>query len=268
MGYLISAHTNSTDCYSCSRMWTEDMVCTFPDGSFAKNGVWCGGRAYNLCLKYAWDNFLPKQLDDMKRLGFTEPHYIDVFTAVNPYACYNPRHKINAKQVAEYQDMIAQKCVENFGGFSSECGYDHIIDKIDYCNYVGRRFVAEQNPLVKRVLPVWEIVYHGIVLSNPDRYTQQNITDNKDKILRLMESGGRPIIYTNRLSDVPVIAKLYELYKPVRHLQTELIHSHRQAAKDVYITIYENGAEMVCNYSQTPFNYKGQTVEPKGYKLF
>lgn len=268
MGYLISAHTNSTDCYSCSRMWTEDMVCTFPDGSFAKNGIWCGGRAYNLCLKYAWDNFLPKQLDDMKRLGFTEPHYIDVFTAVNPYACYNPRHKINAKQAAEYQDMIAQKCVENFGGFSSECGYDHIIDKIDYCNYVGRRFVAEKNPLVKRVLPVWEIVYHGIVLSNPDRYTQQNITDNKDKILRLMEFGGRPIIYTNRLSDVPVIAKLYELYKPVRHLQTELIHSHRQAAKDVYITTYENGAEMVCNYSQTPFNYKGQTVEPKGYKLF
>ena len=269
MGYLISAHTNSTDCYSCSRIWTEDMVCRNPDGTLAKNGIWCGGRAYNLCLKYAWDNFLPRQLDDMKRLGFTGPHYIDVFTAVNPYACYNPKHAINAKQAAEYQDKIAQKCVENFGGFSSESGFDHIIDKLDYCNYVGNRIQYEgARPLIKRVLPIWEIVYHGIVLYNPDRYTQQDITADKRKILRLMEFGGRPIIYTNKFERIPAIAKLYELYKPVRKLQFETMESHSEISKDVYITKYGNGAESVCNYSGKPFEYRGEKIAPLGYKFF
>ena len=63
MGYLISAHTNSTDCYSCSRMWTEDMVCTFPDGSFAKNGVWCGGRA---CFSYDYIGSLKNGVQVLK----------------------------------------------------------------------------------------------------------------------------------------------------------------------------------------------------------
>lgn len=269
MGYLISAHTNSTDCYSCSRLWTEDMVCRNSDGSLAKNGIWCGGRAYNLCLKYAWDNFLPKQIDEMGRLGFTAPHYIDVFSAVNPYACYNPKHAVNPKEAAEYQNKIAQKCIDVFGGFASESGFDHIIDKLDYCNYVGNRIQYEgTKPLIKRVLPIWEIVYHGIVLYNPDRYTQQYISGDKRKVLRLMEFGGRPIIYTNKFASIPKIAALYELYKPVRHLQTEFIYSHSELSDGVYLTKYENGAETVCNYSPKPFAYRGETVAPLDYKLF
>lgn len=269
MGYLIAAHTNSTDCYSCSRLWTEDMVCAKPDGTLAKNGIWCGGRAYNLCLKYAWDNFLPGQLEEIKRLGFTGPHYVDVFSATNPYACFNPKHKINSKQAAEYQNMVAQKCIDLFGSFSSESGFDHIIDKLDYCNYVGNRMKhVKKYPILERIQPVWEIVYHGIVLSNPDRYTQQDISGDKRKILKLMEFGGRPIIYTNKFEKIPAMAKLYEIFKPVRHLQLEMIHSHSEIARDVFVTRYENGAEMLCNYSQKPYNYKGKTVEPLGYKLF
>ena len=269
MGYQISAHTNSTDCYSCSRLWDKDMVCIKHDGTLAKNGIWCGGRAYNLCLKYAWDRFLPKQLEDIAKLGFSGSHYVDVFSCIAPYDCFHPKHKINKKQAGEIQLEIADKCIELFGGFSSEGGYDHIIGKLDYCNYVANYMkLVGKKRLIEDIKPLWEIVYHGIVLSNPDRYTQQDITADWRKILKLMEFGGRPIIYTNKFEKIPAIAGLYEIFKPVRHLQKELIHSHGELAKGITITKYENGEEIICNYNNTAYLYKGKVVLPKNYLLY
>ena len=103
---------------------------------------------------------------------------------------------------------------------------------------------------------------------NPDRYTQHDITADKRKILRLMEFGGRPIVYTNKFERIPAIAKLYELYKPVRKLQYETMESHEEISKDVYITKYSNGAESVCNYSAKPFEYRGEKIAPLDYRFF
>lgn len=291
MGFPISCHTNSTDCYQVADIWSEDLVCKNPDGSLQKGGVWAGGRAHNLCTKRIWQLCLPQQLKKVKELGFDGSHYIDVFTATYPHFCCDPNHPATRKDMAEIQLEIAKYCVGLFGGFSSECGYDHLAAQLDYCNYVSatmRSLQNNPNPMVERVVPFWEIVYHGTILSTPDRLVQ-NHTRGKPKnknlssadlrfmegdgitdpvhSLKIVEFGGRPIFYTSHMRDVPYIKKAFDEFKPVRHLQFEQIHSHEKIADGVFLTEYENGAKIVSNYNKKTFIYNGKSVPPVGYIL-
>ena len=86
--------------------------------------------------------------------------------------------------------------------------------------------------------------------------------------LKIVEFGGRPIFYTYRFADVPRIRKAWDEFVPIRHLQRELMVSHREIAPDVFETRYANGAATVCNYGTSPFFFEGEKVAPMGYALF
>ncbi len=291
MGFPIACHTNSTDCYQVADIWSEDIVCKKPDGSLQKGGVWCGGRAYHLCTKRIWQMCLREQLKQVKEMGFDGSHYIDVFSAVYPNYCCDKNHPATRKEMGEVQKEIAKYCVELFGGFSSGCGYDHVAGQLDYCNYVSTSMLAlknKPNAMVERVVPLWEIVYHGTILGTPDRMVQ-NHTRGKPKYknvssadlrfmvgdgvtdpvnsLKIVEFGGRPIFYTSHMRDVPYIKKAFDEFKPVRHLQFEFMDSHEKIAEGVFLTTYSDGSKIVSNYNKTPFNYEGKTVEPINYIL-
>ena len=93
LGYIIDGHSNYTDCFTCSPLWDNgNIACLSPKGTREFNGVWSGGKAYNLCLKNAWETFLPGDLEKISKLGFRGCHYVDVFSAVQPYRCCNPQH--------------------------------------------------------------------------------------------------------------------------------------------------------------------------------
>ena len=305
IGYTVHAHTNTSDCYTCSRMWSPDITALGKDGKFQSSGYWCGGKAYQICAKNAWEKFLPEQLKKVRELGFDAPHYIDVFSATPPYLCHNPKHPANRAQMGEVQKEIAEFCKKEFGGFASEGGYDHISGQLDYINYVGSRmrgwrdvkkgekvagkFYHRLAEWVDEYVPLWELVYHGIILSNPDRLTQNHTLGNVRKsssldsgdlrcldrdgiqdayaTLKLMEFGGRPIFYTSRFEDIPLIKKAYDEFLPVRHLQLELMEKHKFLAPDVTLTVFGNGDEIVCNYGEKPFQYKGKTVGKMSYAL-
>ncbi len=285
MGVPTACHTNATDCYQVADVWSEDIVCKNPDGSLQRGGVWAGGRAYHLCTKRYWQMNLRDQLRLVKEMGFYGSHYIDVFSAVYPNFCRDKNHPATRADMAEVQKDIAKFCVDLFGGFSSECGYDHVAQYMDYCNYVcatERGLKNRPNPIVERTVPIWEIVYHGYILSTPDRLVQ-NHTRGKPKhknlssadlrfmegdgvldpynSLRIVEFGGRPIFYTSHMRDVPYIKRAFDEFKPVRHLQFELMYSHDELAKGVYITTYEDGSKVVCNYNSEPYLYKSEKVK-------
>ena len=291
MGYQVAAHTNSTDCYQVADIWSPDIVCKNPDGSMQRGGVWCGGRAYCLCTKRIWQMCLRDQLKQVREMGFNGSHYIDVFSAVRPNFCCDKNHPATRKDMADVQVEIAKYSCEIFGGFSSECGVDHMAGQLDYCNYITTSMAAQArrpNKMVSEIVPLWEIVYHGIILSTPDRYLQNHtrgnplyknvssadlrfmvgdgITDPR-KSLKLVEFGGRPIFYTSAFRDVPYIKKAFDEFKPVRHLQFEFMRSHSKVADGVYLTEYENGERTVCNYNDTPFVFEGKTVAPVSYIL-
>ena len=291
MGFQVAAHTNSTDCYQVADIWSPDLVCKNPDGSLQKGGVWCGGRAYHLCTKRIWQLCLRQQLKQVRQMGFKGSHYVDVFSAVYPNFCRDKNHPATRKEMAEVQVEIAKYCCDLFGGFSSECGFDHMAGQLDYINYITttmRSQANNPNPMLSEIVPLWEIVYHGIILSTPDRHLQNHtrgkplyknlssadlrfmvgdgVTDPR-KSLKLVEFGGRPIFYTSAFRDIPYIKKAFDEFKPVRHLQLEFMQSHSKLAKGVYLTEFGNGERIVCNYNETPFVFEGKTIEPISYIL-
>ncbi len=272
MGYIMDGHSNYTDAFTCSPDWSPDNISKSPDGKLELNGAWSGGRAYNLCLVNAFEKYIKPDLEKIAALGFRGAHYIDVFTAVYPYRCYDPKHFGTRKQVGEIQDKIAAICREKFGGFASECGFDHFIDKVDYINYVTApmraKYVYKSKGMqfVDTFVPFWELVYHDIVLHNTDKITQEVLS--QDNNLTLVEFGGRPIFYSVSDRNMMGIKKAYDQFMTLRHLMLEEMLSHKKVSENVFEIKYGDGSVIVVNKTDKPYVYNGHVVEAKNFKLF
>ena len=64
------------------------------------------------------------------------------------------------------------------------------------------------------------------------------------------------------------IKRMYDRWQMLKHLQFEYMEDNVEIAPDVFRSIYSNGQEVVCNYRDTPFEYRGISVEPFSYGLF
>lgn len=275
LGYLIDAQDNYTDCYTVSPLWDGGSIaCLGPDGVRDVNGSWCGGRAYNLCLRNAWDvqGFMPRDLKRTAGLGFWGCHYIDVFTAAFPYRCLNPAHPGTRPEQMQYQIKAAKLCRDLFGGFSSECCFDHLVGYVDYINYatprirdLRRQAARGAITLVDKVVPFWELAFHDVVLSNPDKVTQEVLAQPEN--LLLVEFGGRPIFYHFGDDNIPAIAKAYEQFKRLRHLQVEEMTRHDELADGFVRVRYGNGDTIYVNHTKQPQSADGLTVPPMDFAL-
>ena len=293
LGYQFALHATNTDGYMCSRLWDEDWVCKFADGKFYEGGLWAGGQCYWVCQQCAWERWLPGEMREMAALGIRGPHYIDVYSATYPIPCGDHKHPCTPEKTAEYQNRILAYGKELMGASGSESGYDHVAGNVDYINYIERDLKllheGRHNKMVAGVYPLWELVYHGIILYNSDRLTQNHTrgkclykleksgdprwmegdgVEDPYVALKIVEFGGRPIFYTYKFADVPRIRKAWDEFVPVRHLQRELMTSHREVAKDVFETRYADGSRTVCNYRAEAFSFGGETAPSMGYVLF
>ena len=275
IGYIIDAQDNYTDCYTVSPLWDNgNVACLGLGGKLDVNGSWCGGRAYNLCLKNAWEvqGFMPHDLRRTAGLGFWGCHYIDVFTAAFPYRCLNPAHAANRNEQMRYQVKAAKLCRELFGGFSSECCYDHLVGYVDYINYATRMMLALRKSaaagkpsLVDKVVPFWELAFHDVVLSNPDKVTQEVLAQRENLIL--VEFGGRPIFYHVGDDNIPGIVRAYEQFKRLRHLQLEEMTRHDELVDGFVRVRYGNGEAIYVNHTDKSQTADGVTVPAMDFRL-
>ena len=274
LGYIIDGHSNYTDCYAISPLWDGgNIACKGPDGKILRcHDAFAGGRAYNFCLKNAWETFLPKELERIASLGFYGAHYVDVFTAVFPYACCDPKHKANRKEIAAYQRKVVMKCQELFGGFSSECDMDHLLGYVDYINYATRemknldiQLKKGKTPLVDKVVPFSELAFHDYVLANPDKITQEVL--NAENNLKLVEFGGRPIFYEFGDAILPDLKKAYDQHKVLRHLQLEEMVEHRELRPGVVRVTYGNGDRVYVNHTAEAQTVDGLSLDAVSWKL-
>ena len=104
--------------------------------------------------------------------------------------------------------------------------------------------------------------------SGDPRWMEGDGIEDPFAALKIVEFGGRPIFYTYKFADVPRIKKAWDEFVPVRHLQRELMESHREVAPDVFETRYADGSRTVCNYRSASFDLDGEPVPPMGYVLF
>ena len=292
LGYQFALHASNTDGYMCSTKWDEDWVCKRADGTWDKGGLWAGGQCYWVCQKCAWERWLPEEMKMMADLGIRGPHYIDVYSATYPQRCGDPKHPCTPEQMAEYQNRILAHGKALMGGAASESGYDHVAGNLDYINYVERdlKLLDEGKlpKLAKGVYPLWELVYHGIVLYTSDRWCQNHTrgkcmykleksgdprwmigdgVEDPRVALKIVEFGGRPIFYTYKFADVPRIKKAHDEFVPVRHLQKEEMVRHETLAPNVFLTVFGDGSKIVSNYNALSWSWKGRAVGPVSYLL-
>lgn len=273
-GYQIVCHTNSTDCYSIAEDFSENIVIHKKDGSLEyEETPWSGGRMYHLCPKKAVE-FAKRDLPKIAELGFKGIHYIDVMSVISLRKCYHPEHPVHQGETAEIYREIANECKKLFGGFASEGVFDFSSDYLDYGLYVA--FGDNKKTLFDKEVPLWPMVYNGIITSNPSTTTVNYPIKHPKNRLKLIEFGGRPSFYfyskfmTNPGRDVDWLGKedmecdddealkgavacikeAYEEYKSRRYLQYEFIVKHEEVEQNVYEVTYSDGSILKVDYRE------------------
>lgn len=290
MGFQMVCHTNSHDAYMIADTWDAEFVVKKPDGSFSPYTVYGGGQVFTVCPQRAFERFAQKELRAIADLGFRGLHYNDVLTVVPPSECYDPRHPLNRNQGAYWTGKIMGEAQTVMGGSASEGGHDFCCGQLDFALYASI-VPPKPHPMVDRMVPFWQLVYHGIILSNPFPTTCNYTIKDPAARLMLPEFGGRPFFYfysnyrdngdawmgkedltcgdNQSLTDsVSKIKEGYDDYKALSYLQTEFMERHEAIAKDVFRVKYSDGSELVANYSNQSFSYREKAVKSMGYQVY
>lgn len=284
MGYAMVCHTNSTDAYSIADCWQDTQIIRDRTGEKVRNAQpWSGGDMYQVCpicgLRQARES-LPK----VRALGFSGTHYIDVITTVFPRACHDPQHPVTRRQCADLWNRIFRLSRQQFGGISSEGAFDFAAPELDFGLYVS--FGLKDCAFADEVVPLWQLVYHGYMLSNP--YTK-TVNPTEEDLLKLAEYGGRPTFYfdskfvtpepgkevnwmgeedfychtpQDRKTSAAYIARVYRWYEGIRYLQLLRMDRHDILPDGRRRVIYENGDEMLIDYGAKKAWLNGQQILP------
>ncbi len=286
LGYRMTVHVNHTSFYygKAKRLPLED-VCKGPDGKARKYTFWPGGQAYFSCYQTLCNRLLDADLSKFKSMGLNGTFHVDVTSAREPTPCHDPMHPNNRKQMADWQNRVNKKCRDAFGAYSSECAFDHVAKTLDYGLYVSWQGSESLKfgKLIDRPIPLTELVYHGIILTNPFYGTidapyergEDKFSDVKEsyaylgsaanRMLKVIEFGGRPSFYYIDYKDLSPMKGFYDEYQKLKHLQFEFMDSHEEVAKGVFSTTYSDGTCIVCNYRDEAFDFKGKSIKPKSY---
>lgn len=290
LGYQVVAHCNHRDAYLIADSWDAEYIREKnPDGTLRRGKTtWGGGRMYTICPKRAYEKFALQQMPMVRAMGFRGLHYLDVYSCVGAERCDDPRHPLNEREGAKYVGHILQLGRDTFGGISSEGSYDQNAGQLDYVLYVSfaRPFeAATYAGLVDRLVPMFQLVYNGIIFSNPYTTTVNAQIKGRPSELKTIEFGGRPSFYfyanfltpgkgKNWMGDVDLecgtdevlaqsvahIKRGVDAHQKVWKLQYEYMDGHDELAQGVYRTSYSNGAKIYVNYNETPSTVDGVTV--------
>lgn len=266
-GYQIVCHTNSTDSYSIADRFSEDIVIRKSNGEFdTLDTFWSAGKPYNICPKKALE-FAKEDIPKIAELGFRGLHYIDVITIIANRECYAKNHPSTKKDTMDCYNEIMKLCHDEIGGFASEGAFDFAAKYLDYALYISWGDLDDS--FFDGELPLWELVYHGIILYNPSTVTLNCTIKGKKNVDKLLGYGGRPSFYlyskfliggsidwlgaedlfidTDEQLEYTVskIKEIYDDYKESYHLQQEYFVSYEKIDDEKVKIKYSDGTEIV-----------------------
>ena len=295
LGYEVVAHGNHRDAYLIADSWDAEYIREKnADGTLRRGRTtWGGGRMYTICPQRAYERFALQQMPMVRALGFRGLHYLDVYSCVGAERCDDPRHPLNERQSAAWVGHILQLGRDTFGGIASEGSYDQNAGQLDYVLYVSfaRPFdAATYKGLVDRLVPMFQLVYNGIILSNPYTTTVNAPIKGRASELKTIEFGGRPSFYfyanfltpgkgKNWMGDedltcatddelarsVAAIKRGVDAYQKVWRLQYEYMEGHDELAPGVYRTRYADGTRVYVNYNDAPVPVGEVTVPARDW---
>lgn len=285
LGYRISLHTNLIDSYEIADTFTWDDVAVNRDGTYNQTGHYSGGYAYHVCLKKQLKNNR-RDLPDVAALGLNGIHFTDVISIVEPDSCHAKDHVCYTKEGVELAQTIIKESRELMGAFSSEGTMDFALKDLDYGLYVsfGDGFGKKVIPFADRLLPFFELTYHGILLYNPISPTvNYPIKGDRDRLIYHLR-GGKPTFYfyskfrtggqKNWMGEVDLTAETDEKlaesvsyvaegakeYLPRADRQFVFMKNYEAFESGVEVATYEDGCRVVGNFSESDAEYEGHTV--------
>ncbi len=279
LGYQVTCHTNSNSAFHIAEDFSEDWLRQNKDGqTLDSNFLWSGGLEHELCPKVAYE-FAAKTLPRVAALGFEGLHYVDVIGLLPLKDCYHPLHPVTFSECKSYYEKIAALSREHFGGFSTEGVRAHLAKCIDfglYISYVPCLAEKVVNPIGDEYVPLWQLVFHGIVLSNPYTDTVNAPVKSRKHVLKLYERGGRPTLYyyskfvtdqndkglPNWMGNSDFImdtdeelalsadraAELYHEYGKIKYLQNHFMDKHERVSDAVTRITYSDGSVVTVDY--------------------
>jgi hypothetical protein len=183
-------------------------------------------------------------------------------------------------------------CQRLFGGFSSEGAYDFAVENLDYGFYVDQGNVPSPTAPVDVHIPIHQLIFHGIVLTNPSTKTVNVPIRDTDSQLYFEECGGRLTFYIYQKFITPVgsfsnwlgnedltiddekqldqvtdiIAKSYDHYKEVSRLQSVFMDRYDIIEEGVKLVTYHDGTRLVSNHNDRDITFEGHSVAARSYK--
>jgi len=290
VGYQTVCHTCFYSAYVIADDFDEEYLLKEKDGSLQPSHLnWGGGRPYRTCPQRAYEKWTKKNMQLMKDLGFHGLHYHDVYSILPPRICYDPRHPCDPNDSIRWYVRQMEETRDLIGGTQSEGPFDHYAGNLDFCMY-GYFYPLEKDDYVKkrkqladRHVPLFQLVYHGIILSNPFTGTLNYPLKAPHKRLKFIEFGGRPLFvwYANFLTgkgnwmgkedltcatdeelkrSVAAIRRGYDEFERLAHLQFEYMTDHRVLTPTVTLTAYANGERVLVNHGDTDFTFEGTRI--------
>ena len=303
LGYKITCHTNTADHYEIASTFSEKDLAKKRDGSTYSHGNWAGGQSFAACpvtqMRYAQED-LPK----IAALGFKGLHYIDCLSICKPDPCFDPDHTVTVREAIGYYRRIMSLSTKLLGGFSSEGCVDATHGELDFSLYNCFRdrnatLMAKDDVLCDEVVPIAEILMHGIILYNPSSTTVNHTIKEDDTVASVLLLGGRPAMYiyskfvsenkrmfssldNNWMGKVDLvldtdedlhetamaIRRAEELYAPIRAHADSLVEGYYIEPSGVKVMRYEDGFEAAANFTDAPITYKDKVIKPHSCETF
>ena len=293
MGYQVVAHTVSCGAYEIAdnfdindlakRRNEKGEYYHFVRDIYKRNGL-NGGEPYAVCPRRAYERYAKDDLPVVRGYGYSGMFYIDEFTAYIPDKCADPNHPVTRKQAQEYNRKIAQLATSLFGGYQCEGYMDYMNADLDAVLYVGihTKDCTMYNPLFDEGVPFWQLVYHGIVMSNATSDTVNYTMKEPKHQLTFIEYGSRPVMYFNskfgpgrdwmgkkdlysRTDEdideaMKYIKDAYDEYEALKYLQYEFMDNHEKLSSTRYRTTYSDGTVITVDYDELSWH----AVKPDG----
>ena len=288
-GFQTVCHTCFYSAYTIADDFDEEYLLKNRDGSpQTRNVTWGGGQPYRICPQRAYERYTLKNMQMMKDLGFHGLHYHDVYSILAPRICYDPRHPCTPTDSVKWYEKQMEVTREKVGGTQSEGGWDSYAGLLDFCMYpysvsLDKGYLAKK-PLADRHIPLFQLVYNGIILSNPFNGTVNYTRKPRHKQLKFIEFGGRAFFYwyanfmkadnwmggdsedlvcatDDQLREcVAAIKRGYDEFETLSDLQFEFMDDHRMLTPEVSLTAYSDGTRIVVNHGEMPYSFEGREI--------
>lgn len=232
-----------------------------------------------VCPKAYYQQKAVGDLNRLRDLGFSFVLVDGLCT--RPPACFDKDHLADAEVNALYCKRIMKLAGQVMGSGGCSEAPDFIAEYTDFTLESGPDIFADKDAVTDKLVPLWQIVYHGIILSNPSKQTFNYPVKGEKVAAKAMEFGARPLVVIGgpdsdlSLSDgkkiqqaADAVAKAASDAKTFAALQTKFLQQHQEITPDIFRCVYSDGTEIVFNYGKLSYIHNGKNIKPNSYVIF